>query len=208
MLALAVLTSLPAPLAALRLAATPPSMRLPATPVMSASADCCRALQNGEAPEELRELLSKASGRRSFFADYLSGDEWTCADATAPPAGLTDSIESMGDFTPDVADALLMQLVSGGVAEQARTKARATVLINALWDELPELRQSCAALREAVASQQGAPMPPRPSEAGGWDGNFEYRKDTWAGVFAFATYDEAQLARVEEALASLGSGGP
>ena len=151
----------------------------------------CRALQEGEAPSDLGDFVATTSGARKLLGEYLTGEQWTCADADEPPAVLVSSLESA---TPEVGDALLMNVVSGAAASADRKLARASRLVRALWARSPTLRASCLALKDVVASKLGEP------ESVGWDGNYEYAKDEWMGLLGFAKYERSQLESVRDAL--------
>lgn len=77
---------LPAITAALRVHA--PRMAAAA----ASASDICQALQDGSTPEGLNDLLSTRRSAVKFFDQYLIEDEWTCADAAAPPAALVESL--------------------------------------------------------------------------------------------------------------------
>ena len=79
-----------------------PSYSSPASSGGSPSpAELCAALQNGEARVAgLDEALSGTKTARPFFDAYLTGDEWTCADAEAPPRPLAASIANATDEGP------------------------------------------------------------------------------------------------------------
>ena len=110
-----------------------------------------------------RYCISSA-GARGFFVHYLTGDEWTCADGEEVPAGLASSLEAASAATIEI---MLMNVVmSAGtslihkragrdemVLSSERTCARASTLVTAMAPKLPELRESFAALSQAVESE-------------------------------------------------------
>lgn len=152
--------------------------------------DLCRSLQNGEAPEDLADFFATSSSSRKFFAEYLDG-EFDIADRDTPPQPLVDGLAAA---SVEAGDALLMNIVSGAATSADRKVARASTLLTALWTESPVLQRSCGALKDVIASSLGEP------ESEGWDGNYEYAKDEWAGLLGFAKYDAQQLERVRDAL--------
>jgi len=156
----------------------------------------CLALQNGEAPADLQSTLATSGGRRSFFSDYFTGD-YTCADAEEPPRALIDTIMGCADGLL-VVDAILTHVMSGAAASDERRVARATLLVNALWERTPAVQESCKALSDALAQQHGETV------AVGWDQQYEYLRDNWLGLLAFTSYDGATLGRVRAALVACG----
>ena len=93
-----------------------PSYSSPASSGGSPSpAELCAALQNGEARVAgLDEVLSGTKTARPFFDAYLTGDEWTCADAEAPPRPLAASI---ANAPAPVLEALLFNVVTSAASE-------------------------------------------------------------------------------------------
>ena len=164
----------------------------------STAPELLRQIQNGESPEGLSEFLSTTRGARVLFGAYLSSDDLTCADANEPPGSLTDCLLLS---PPSVHDVLLMNLVNGAATGSERTCSRARRLVDSVWDLVPTLSISCRALRDVVASKLGE------DESVGWDQNYEFAKDEWAGLMAFTTYDTEQLECIRDALATCGSDG-
>ena len=77
--------------------------------ISETSVSFLKALQNGEAPEDLRAFVDTEEREAcKFFAAYLTDDEWTIADATEPPQILIDSLEVAA---PSVLDDILMRLL-------------------------------------------------------------------------------------------------
>lgn len=151
----------------------------------------CSALQNGKTPDELGAFLCKSRNAGGFFRDYFSNEAWTVADATPPPSALFDSLTIA---PPKVMEQVLMSIVTGAATSSERVLSRALVIVNALWESLPMLRQSCDALKYAVAAELGEEMPAT------WDGNFELMKDEWVIILSFAKYDRSSLGRIRDAL--------
>ena len=48
----------------------------------------CAALQAGQAPEGLKDFIASSAGARGFFVNYLTSDDWTCADNEDVPSGV------------------------------------------------------------------------------------------------------------------------
>lgn len=168
--------------------------------IMSAGLDAvadaealCVQIQAGSAPPSLSSALSTSSGARAFFATYLTGEAWSCADDDQPPAILIDAIQGATTTTLDV---LLMNIVTSAAAGSEPMQSRACSLVTALWKDVPQLRLASSALQDAVAFRGGAPM------KAAFDQNYEYMVEEWLGILNFSSYDAEQLARVREALAS------
>ena len=81
-----------------------------------------------------------------------------------------------------------------------RPAARATLLVNVLWDELEDLRISTLALKDAVGEKLGSG-----DALTGWDANYEMAKDEWTGILGLVKYDGEQLQRVSDALKEVGT---
>lgn len=184
----------------------------------------CDALQAGESPAGLGDLISSSAGARGFFVHYLTNDDYDCADREEPPPVLVQSLEqSAGAETIEI---MLMNVVmSAGTAvmhdragntEQAtssrRTSARARILVNACFQRLPPLQPALAALNGAVASELGQEVLflaegtsavadetrltlPASAEEG---------VDSWLAFLERWKYDKEQLAAIAEALALCG----
>jgi hypothetical protein len=173
---------------------------------LPAPAVLCAALQAGEAEVEgLSGVLSSTKTSRPFFDVYLTGDEWTCADASELPSALAASI---AEAPAPVLEALLFNIVASaasGTDGAARKAARATLLVNGLWDDVYTLRFSCLALKDSVATKVGAKEEEVIEDAGG--GDMELIRSQWLTLLEFAGYDEEQFARVYEALCKCGGSG-
>ena len=95
-----------------------------------------------------------------LFNEYLTGDEWTCADAEAPPQVLVDGLALA---TPEVGDALLMSVVSGAALPPAggrggRTSRRST------------RRRTARTTRSPPGARAARPgVPPRSRAESSWD---------------------------------------
>lgn len=168
-------------------------------------AELCAALQNGEAEVVgLDEVLSGTKTARPFFDVYLTGDEWTCADAAKLPRALAASI---ADAPAPVQEALLFNVVASAASEtpDARRAARATLLINGLWDDVLPLRLSCIALKDSVATKVGAAAEKTIEDAGG--GDMELIRAQWLTLLEFAGYSSAQFERIHEGLGKCGGSG-
>ena len=183
-----------------------PSYSSPASSGGSPSpAELCAALQNGEARVAgLDEVLSGTKTARPFFDAYLTGDEWTCADAEAPPRPLAASI---ANAPAPVLEALLFNVVTSAASEtpDARRAARATLLINGLWEEVLPLRLSCLALKDSVATKVGAAAEKTIEDAGG--GDMELIRAQWLTLLEFAGYSSAQFERIHGELGKCGGSG-
>ena len=164
----------------------------------------CAALQNGEAQVVgLDEVLSNTKTARPFFDVYLTGDDWTCADAAELPRPLAASI---ANAPAPVQEALLFNVVTGAASEapDARRASRATLLINGLWDEVLPLRLSCIGLKDSVATKVGA-AEKTIEDAGG--GDMELIRAQWLTLLEFAGYSSAQFERIHEGLGKCGGSG-
>lgn len=162
-------------------------------------ATLCRALQENEAADGLGEVLAARGTANKFFSEYFSGAEWTCADAEDPPSGLA---ECLTDVPESVIEVLLLKVVQLAASESDVGCSRAIGLVNAMWDRAgPVLPQSCAALREAVATQLGADMRTADDASGG---NEEMLRMTWANLLSFMSYEREDFERAQEALARCG----
>ena len=167
--------------------------------------ELCAALQNGEAQVAgLDEVLAGTKTARPFFDVYLTGDEWTCADAIDLPRPLAASI---ADAPAPVQEALLFNVVTSAASEtpDARRAARATLLINGLWDEVLPLRLSCIALKDSVATKVGAAAEKTIEDAGG--GDMELIRAQWLTLLEFAGYSSAQFERIHLGLGECGGSG-
>ena len=152
----------------------------------------CVQIQAGSAPPSLSSALSTSSGARAFFATYLTGEAWSCADDDQPPAILIDAIQ--GATTQHWRSA--HEFVTSAAAGSEPMQSRACSLVTALWKDVPQLRLASSALQDAVAFRGGAPV------KAAFDQNYEYMVEEWLGILNFSSYDAEQLARVREALAS------
>ena len=156
----------------------------------------CAALQSGEAtPEGLSDALSSQKGARSFFSEYFSGENWTCADMAEPPRALVDCLLTA---PATIADVVLLHVLTGAATSCELTSSRARVLVNALWDEAPTLQVSCAALSDTLAAKLGAQVQVV------WDQELEYAKDNWASLLSLLPYKPEQLQRASKALSLCG----
>jgi hypothetical protein len=168
-------------------------------------AELCAALQNGEAQVVgLDDALSGTKTARPFFDAYLTGNEWTCADAAELPRPLAASIA--GAPAP-VQEALLFNVVTSAASEtpDARRVARATLLINGLWDEVLPLRLSCIALKDSVATKAGVAAEKTIEDAGG--GDMELIRAQWLTLLDFAGYSSAQFEQIHLQLGKCGGSG-
>ena len=77
-------------------------------------------------------------------------------------------------------------------ANSERTSARATILAKSMWDRLPNLRASFAALTEAVASEFLVEAPEQEPEV-----------DEWVAFLMRWQYDEEQLQIISDSLSAL-----
>jgi hypothetical protein len=159
----------------------------------------CLELQNGREPEGLRTALTKRASANRFMKEYLSGAEWTCADAT-PPSALTASLREAPD---EVLEVLLLSLVQGAAASSERRVERALSLINALWMSEHVLRQSSAALRDAVDVQLGAEQKMAEDAS---QGNLETIRSMWTNLLSVCNLSTDDFARAKVALARCGAG--
>jgi len=162
----------------------------------------CQALQSGAMPESLADVLGTPRTARAFFELYLTGAEWTCADADEVPSALTEAMELA---PPPVQEVLLMNILSAAAASGEladRKGARARLLINSLWDSVTPLRLSCIALKDSVATKAGIREESVIEDASG--GDMELVRSQWLGLLDFANYDAEQLARMVDALAPCG----
>ena len=169
---------------------------------MPAPAVLCEALQSGEAQVVgLDEVLSETKTARPFFDVYLTGDDWTVADAAKLPRPLAVSI---ANAPAPVQEALLFNVVTSAASEtpDARRAARATLLINGLWDEVVPLRLSCLALQDSVATKVGAAAEKVIEDAGG--GDMELIRAQWLTLLEFAGYSSAQFERIHDLLGKCG----
>ena len=156
----------------------------------------CTALSDGSAADGLSSTLSSAKTARGFLHEWLSNDEYSCANSAEVPAALADAL-AVAPLA--VLDVILLQLVMGNAASSSGTAStRAVVLLNRLWGRVPELQLSCAALTTVVAEKLGQTIPVT------WDGNYEYLREDWAGVLAFTSYTPEELGRVSQALELIG----
>jgi len=157
----------------------------------------CAALQTSsdETPEGLSDALSSQKSARSFFSEYFSGEEWTCADYSEPPQALVDCLLTA---PATIADVVLLHVLTGAATSCERTSSRARVLVNALWDKAPALQQSCAALNDTLAAKLGAQVQVV------WDQELEYAKDNWASLLSLFPYERDQLQRASKALTLCG----
>jgi len=163
----------------------------------------CEALQAGEAPAGLGAFVASSAGARGFFVHYLTGDEWTCADGEEVPAGLASSLEAASAATIEI---MLMNVVmSAGtslihkragrdemVLSSERTCARASTLVTAMAPKLPELRESFAALSQAVESEFLVDAGKQPVAV-----------DEWVAFLARWSYDEEQMQLISDTLDGL-----
>ena len=62
---------------------------------MDETATLCKALQDGEAPDGLRDAICTRKGANAFFKEFFAGEDWTCADADPLPSALTDSLRDV-----------------------------------------------------------------------------------------------------------------
>ena len=152
----------------------------------------------------LDEVLSGTKTARPFFDAYLTGDKWTCADVEAPPRPLAASI---ANAPAPVLEALLFNVVTSAASEtpDARRAARATLLINGLWEEVLPLRLSCLALKDSVATKVGAAAEKTIEDAGG--GDMELIRAQWLTLLEFAGYSSAQFERIHGELGKCGGSG-
>ena len=190
-----VIASLLPSAAALQLASAPLSRAHGITMMAGAAPEeLCRQIQSGSAASpDLSATLSTSAGARAFFAAYLKGDEWTCADSTEPPAILTEAIRGSTTTTLNV---LLMNVVTSAAASSEPSLTRACTLISALWSDVPQLQLASSALQDAVAFSSGTP------DKVAFDQNYEYMVEEWLGILNFSNYSTEQLGRVREALVS------
>ena len=180
----------------------------------------CAALQRGEVPEHLDEFVSTSAGARGFFVHYLTGDEFTCADAAEPPSPLMLSLEESA--SAETVEIMLMNVVMSagtailhdraGNAENAessrRTSARASILVKALVDRLPSLQTSMAALGGAVAAERGREvlfLEPGAEVAADekrlvLGADTEEAVDQWIAFLDRWKYDQDQLEAIEAAV--------
>ena len=185
----------------------------------------CTALQNGNPPPTLSQFVSTSAGARGFFVHYLTGDEYVCADAPTPPEAL---LEACKQSNKDVREIMLMNVVmsaatalaherAGNDAQAAtakRTSTRASILVNALWEDF---EPACRALKAAVAAERGVTVlfTEDGAERNGGEGetgdsaivlpvDAEAAVDEWSAFITRWMYDDKQLSRIDTALASLG----
>ena len=173
----------------------------------------CHALQSGtdaDAGDALSSCLSSAPAARGFFELYLTGLEYECADAHAPPPVLMDYLLKA---PLAVVDVLLMNVVTSAAAtisdeRDGRTEVaenseragfRARILINALWPSATELQESCDALKDAIRRETEGFLP------SAQDQNYELLRDQWSGILGFCDYDADQYIRIQKALKLCGS---
>ena len=167
--------------------------------MMPASVDeyraVCAALQNGEAPPELAEMVSTRAGVRGFLTQYLRGDEYTCADKEAPPAALISCLECA---PAEVVEVMLMNVALGALRHGPleRECARARALVDALWHTSPIMQRSCGAFIEAVGGSLGEGVREYDASAG----DIELLRIQWSSLLQAVRYDEAQLTTVRTAL--------
>lgn len=194
--------------------AVPP--RMMANPIsfeeaLDTAPNMCAQLQRGESPDGLADLIASSAGARGFFVNWLTGDEWSAADAAVPPEPLS---ESLMDAQAEVIEVMLMNVVMSaatavahsraGNDEQAdgsqRTCNRAVILVNAVWSGNQALQSACDALRRAVYAELGEEVLVQST------GDDEEKVDEWSAFLSRWRYDNDQLANAKAALALCGGG--
>jgi hypothetical protein len=158
----------------------------------------CSALQKGESPDGLSAVVAKRSSANDFFQEYLTGDEWTCANGEEPPSPLVDVLASAPE---SVLEVVLMNIVQGAAAADDAKVERAISLVNALWEKNYVIPTSCRCLCDAVDSQLGAELKMAEEASGG---NEETIRMMWSNLLSFLDFAPAQFERAKEALARCG----
>ena len=178
-----------------------PRMAMSFEDAVASAPELCAALQRDESPDGLKPFVASSAGARGFFVSWLTADDWTRADAEAPPQAL---MAALADSPQEVADVMVMNVIMStatavahsraGRTEEAemseRTAARALVLVRALRPTLAPLDAALSALQAALSDQSARPK--------GVDAEME---DAWIIFLQRWMYDDAQLDRVCEALA-------
>ena len=173
----------------------------------------CAALQRDEAPDGLAEFVQTSAGARGFFVNYLTSDEWTCADASTPPSSLVASLVAS---PAEVIEIMLMNVVMSAGTEvahrvagrddqasaSARTCKRATTLINALWNQTAMLRTSYAALGDAILAEL-SDDDERAVEVA--DAAALAAVETWQAFLVRWQYNRDQIRKISDALALCGA---
>ena len=173
-----------------------------AAPLSEQAKALCMALQNGESPAGLADMIWTRTGARGFFSTYLNGEEYSCADADRPPSVLTDIL---AEAPVEVMEVMLMNVALGAVKSgpTARQCTRARSLVDALWYRSPIMQRSCAAFIESVAAQLGESV----TEYDAAGGDIELLRIQWSSLLRVVNYNEDQLAAVREALELCGGEG-
>ena len=175
--------------------------RRASVPMMKVEASAvCAALEAGQTPEGLAELVATPRKARAFFEEYFNGADYKCADAETPPVALTDAI---WDAEPALCEAILMNVMTnsanglaakrsgddGKVETCERAVSRAVTLVNAIHDRNSGMRMSLQALKDALLSEEIFI-----EDAS--DGNMELLRSTWKGLISFCDYDKEQISYV------------
>ena len=168
---------------------------------MDETATLCKALQDGEAPDGLRDAICTRKGANAFFKEFFAGEDWTCADADPLPSALTDSLR---DVPEEVLEVMLLSVIQGAAAESERKTERAIRLVTAMWSESVMLRQSCTALKDAVDSKAtGTPLKMAEDAS---EGNEETIRSMWSNLLGFMPFEVEDYERASKALAKCGTG--
>lgn len=162
----------------------------------------CTALEAGDTPDGLAELIATPRKARGFFEEYFNGAGYACADADTPPLALTDAI---WDAEPALMEAILMNVMTNsanGLAAKRdgdedkaaaceRACSRAVILVNAIHDRNSGMRMSLQALKDALLSEEIFILDAS-------DGNMELLRSTWKGLISFCDYDKEQISHVRK----------